>query len=132
MSGRLGGTDFADEQAAGRDHDFVVTLWGERHEGSRSVFGIDQRGEEREPFGDPEQVEGTAVAKLIDGSRPLLFVVDALVAAGEAVEPIAGVQSQQIDGRVPFENVRVEVEFVAGDDEGAPLAIGELPRLLPV
>ena len=67
------------------------------------------------PAAQIEQVDGSRRSQRGDAARAIPLIVERDVATGGAVEIVGGVQSKQIDPGLPLEDVRVDVELVAGE-----------------
>jgi hypothetical protein len=69
-------------------------------------------------------------------ARCRALLLDVAVASADAVELVGGVEAEEVDGRLPFDDVRVDVDLVAGEREGllaaARLAQRGLEALCPL
>src|SRR4051812_12164410 len=75
-----------------------------------------------------KQVYRLALRKRMDGARRSALLLDRMVASGQTIELIPGVQAEQVRIRLPFENVGVDVDFVAGKLVHRLAAVGKTNR----
>ena len=75
-----------------------------------------------------EEVERPLGAERVNGALGAALGIDITVAAGEAGELVLGVQAQHVGERPPLEDVRVDVDLVAGDVIARLAAVGKAHR----
>ena len=89
------------------------------------MLGIEQRRERSVALAQVEQVDRAARAERMQRARGRALLLDRAVAPADAVELVRGAQPDQVRDWLPFENVRIEIDLVAGDIEGRLPAVGE-------
>src|SRR3954468_1908770 len=113
----------AHEEPARRDANLELGRLLHLDEGGRAILGVVERREKRVALAQAKELDRPLVAQEIDGARRAPLLGELVVAAGDAIELVGGVQADEIGDRLPLEDVRVDVDLVASKIERAARAI---------
>src|SRR5436309_12009938 len=102
----------AHEQPARRDTNLELDRLLHLDESGGAVLGVVERREKRVALAQAKELDRPLVAQEIDGARCASLLRQLLVAAGDAVELVGGVQADKVGDRLPLEDVRVDVDLV--------------------
>src|SRR4051794_24581514 len=114
----------AHEQPARRDANLELGRLLHLDEGGRAILGVIERREKRVALAQAKELDRPLVAQEVDGARRAALLGELVVAAGDAVELVGGVQADEVGDRLPLEDVRVDVNLIALEIERAAAAIG--------
>jgi len=98
----------------------------DRHERRRAVLGVDEGREPGVAAAQREEVDQLRRPQRIHRAQGLLLLLGRAVPAGDAVELVGGVQAEHVRERLPLQDVGVDVQLVARDDERGLAAVREL------
>src|SRR3954454_7168362 len=114
----------AHEQPARRDANLELGRMLHLDEGGGAILGVIERREKRVALAQAKELDRPLVAQEVDGARRAALLGELVVAAGDAVELVGGVQADEVGDRLPLEDVRVDVNLIALEIERAAAAIG--------
>ena len=91
-------------------------------------YSASKKSRERQALAERDEVDHRRRADRIDRSPRRVLLLERAVAAGDAVEPVRGVQPEHVGERRPLDDVAVDVDVVAGEVVGLDAAVGEGDR----